>query len=226
MRIDVGDRLIGIGVTQIIEDLGRPPGLDTCRVFGVDKPAKMACRAFQVDTKTQTQAGFDFTFKPLSPQDYSDTLALVSNGAAQIPASSIPEGTIIVSFVTPAPRYTLENVDGSPAKNWGYVVEADRYWNVGIANEDDFWVASFPSDDIGMLAGVPSSARIGSIRFGLSLLSGPESAVGFSPMPCAGPSGTVTHHQFVLSGCASGTMGLNTAFPIGLRTEILFCPMI
>ncbi|HVZ38105.1 MAG TPA: hypothetical protein VHI13_02430 [Candidatus Kapabacteria bacterium] len=92
MRLDVGDRLIGIGVTHLVEDLGRPPGLDTFVAMNAANPVavKSALRAFEVATKTESSNGFDFTFKPLSSQDYSDTLAFVSQGKVIIPAESIP----------------------------------------------------------------------------------------------------------------------------------------
>ena len=87
--MQVGDRLIGIGITHMVERFTQPPGLESFNVFkytAADPGAvKMALRAFEVSTKTQNQnGGFDFTFKPLTSADYSDALEHVSNARKAI----------------------------------------------------------------------------------------------------------------------------------------------
>lgn len=225
-RIDVGDRLIGIGVTHTVESLSRPPGPDTFRAFNIESgnELKAALRAFEVAKKDRAQDGFDFTLAPLSPTDYSDLIERVSGGSVKIPPESIPVGTMVLSFLDPNPTYTLGTVAGSPGANWAEATKGARHWNVGIGSPTDFWVATFPSDDVGMLSLVPSSTKIGSIRFGLSLLPGSRGVTRLKPVPCVGPSGAMTTHHFCLSGVAVGTQGLDTPFPIGLRTEIIFHP--
>lgn len=227
MRLDVGDRLIGIGITHGIENCSLPPGPDAVVAFiggGPIKP-KTALRAFEVTSKIPTVDGFDFGFAPLSSQDYSETLATVTHGKVMIAPETIPLGAVILSFLDPdATSYTLQMIDGSPDENWIRATNGVRYWTVGMANSEDFWAASFPSDDMGMLSSIPRSVRVGSIRFGLSLLSGGDSALTFEAIPYTNPMGGTTHHHFVLSGAATGTLGINTPFPIGLRTEILCRP--
>ncbi|HVZ38106.1 MAG TPA: hypothetical protein VHI13_02435 [Candidatus Kapabacteria bacterium] len=130
-----------------------------------------------------------------------------------------------MSFVDSDPAYTLQTVEGSPGENWMRATKGLRHWNAGIANDSDFWAASFPSDDMSLLPGIPNSMKVGSIRFGLSLLSGGGAGIDFRLVPCINPSGSTTYQQFCLSGYATGTGGLDTPFPIGLRTEILFHPL-
>lgn len=223
-RIDVGDRLIGIGVTHYVESLERAPGLDSFRAISPQDEAKFALRGFEVVTKERTPEGFNFRFGPLAPSSYNATLRAVSEGAVDIPASSIPDGTIILSFLDPEPTYTLQTIDGSPGENWVRAAKGRRHWNVGFSNDSDFWAASFPSDDIGLLTQLPPATRVGTIQFGLSLLRGSETALRFNRIQAFGPSGAASSHDFVLHGSAAGTQGLRTPFPIGLRTEITFHP--
>jgi hypothetical protein len=226
-RMDVGDRLIGIGVTHLIEDLSRPPGPDTFHPTTVESgnSRKIATRSFRVRAKDQTEEGFDFRFDPLTPEEYSATLTEVSEGTVAIPPGSIPEGTIILSFLDDEPGYTLATIERSPGSNWAIATRGVRHWNVGFGAEDDFWAASFPSDEIGLLRTLPPSASIGSIRFGLSLLAQSNPTVKLEPVPCIHPSGETTMHDFCLNGHATGTDGLDTPFPIGLRTAITFKPV-
>jgi hypothetical protein len=225
-RMDIGDRLIGIGVTHLVESLSRPPGPASFRSMaaGSRGPLKYAARAFTVASKTVTPNGHDFAFAPLSPQDYCDTLATVSQGRVRMAPGDIPEGTIIMSFVDAKPTYTLQTLARSPGENWRRVFAAKRHWNVGIANDDDFWDASFPSDEVGILTQLSPSERIGSIRFGLSLLPKSTGFQRLERIPWGTVSGRGTKHHFCLSGYATGTSGLDTPFPIGLRTEITFFP--
>ena len=131
---------------------------------------------------------------------------------------------MIVSFLASDPNYTLQRVSGSPGANWLSATQGERHWNVGFAKPEDFWVANLPSDDIRLLSETPAWVRVGTIRFGLSLLPGSRGAPDLRPVPCLGPSGETTSHQFCLSGFVVGTQGFDTPFPIGLRTEILFHP--
>jgi hypothetical protein len=225
-RMDVGDRLIGIGVTHVIENLSQPPGPDSFEAmnFSTGKELKKAVRAFEVAKKSNGPDGFDFEFKPLSPQDYCDTLELVSTGAVRIRPESIPPGTIILSFLDSTQTYTLRTVPGSPSENWVRAVKGTRHWNVGIATSEDFWSASFPSDDIGLLTQLPPSAKAGRITFGLSLMPKSKGKANLIPVSIAELSGRSTHHHFYLEGHACGVKGLDTPFMIGLRTEIIFHP--
>jgi hypothetical protein len=226
-RIDVGDRFIGVGVSHLVESLSRPPGPDTFRALNLGPGSggsKIAARAFEVARKDQTQDGFDLTLSPLSPTDYSELLERVSGGLVKVPAESIPDGTMILSFIDPNPTYTLRTMAGSPGMNWAEATKGERHWNVGISNPTDFWIASLPSDDVGMLSEIPSFAKVGSMRFGLSLLPGSRTNAGLNTVPCIGPSGETTLHHFCLSGTVVGTQGFSTPFPIGLRTEIIFHP--
>lgn len=225
-RIDVGDRLIGIGVTHLVESLSRTPGPDAFRAMSIESSSdrKMALRAFEVATKEQVQDGFNLTLAPLSPRDYSELVERVSGGLVKIPVESIPEGTMVLSFLGAFPNYTLRTVPGSPDTNWAEITKGTRHWNVGIGSTTDFWTASFPSDDLSMLSLIPSSTKVGTISFGLSLLPGSKGITNLKRVPCVGRSGTTTTHHFYLSGTAVGTQGLDTPFPIGLRTEIVFHP--
>lgn len=221
-RIDVGDRLIGIGIAHYVESLSRPPGPGTFRSFSDNM--KMAARAFMVKDKRQVLEGFHFDLAPLSPDEYSALITRVSNGAVRIAPATIPEGTMVISFLDAAPTYSLQTFSNSPAANWERATKGERHWNVGVAGPDDFWEAQFPSDDIAALTQMPSSMKVGTIRFGLSLLSGSHTGSRFQPVPCMRQSGKTSMHQFCLSGHVVGTQGLNTPFPIGLRTEIVFHP--
>jgi hypothetical protein len=226
-RIDVGDRFIGIGATHLIESLSRPPGPGAVRATtGAAAAApKLALRAFAASAKDPVDDGYRFSFEPLPPDAYAETLAEVSGGAAVIPAETIPEGAIVLSFIDHAGRYTLETIDGSPGANWAAVTSAERHWNVGVATSSDFWTATFPSDDIEALTSLPPSTMVGSIRFGLSLLPDSRTTVRLEPVECESPSGGTSTHDFCLSGTAAGTAEINSPFPIGLRTEIRFRPV-
>ncbi|MCC6522373.1 MAG: hypothetical protein IT373_06915 [Polyangiaceae bacterium] len=225
-RIDVGDRLIGIGVTHIVETLSRPPGPESFRAMHKESGSvtKFALRAFQVAQKVPGANGFDFGLAPLTPDEFSDLTERVSGGAVRIAPNTIPAGTMILSFLDAAPTYTLKSVAGSPGVNWSAATKGERHWNVGIESPSDFWAASLPSDDIGALALMPSWMTIGTITFGLSLLPQSKGMTNFRPVPCVGPTGTTTTHHFCLSGAATGTQGFDTPFPIGLRTQIIFQP--
>lgn len=223
-RIDVGDRLIGIGMTHIVESLSRVPGPESFRVTTEDA-AKAAMRAFVVTGKNEDPEGFVFALSPLSPQDYSALVDHVAGSSVKISHETIPVGTMIISFLNMKTTYSLKTMDGSPAKNFAEACRGVRHWNVGIGGTDDFWVAHFPSDDIGMLANLSSGVRVGSIRFGLSILAGSKGVPNLKPVEFVGPSGKTTRHHFSLSGTGAGTQGLDTPFPIGLRTEIMFHPL-
>lgn len=225
-RMDVGDRLIGIGAAHLIEDLSAPPGPDSFRATTgeADFLVKCAARGFTVTAKNETSSGFDFTFAPFSPKTYADTLETVSGGAVRIAPASIPTGTIILSFIDRTPGYTLRTIEGSPGANWAAVTRGERHWNVGFGKPDDFWQASFPSDDIGALKLIARANTIGAIRFGLSLLDGSTTYTSFETVPCTGPGGEETRHHFCLDGAAAGTLGMDTPFPIGVRTAITFLP--
>jgi hypothetical protein len=227
-RLDVGDWLVGIGVTQRVEcvdclarpdrvrHLGRGPGR-----MGI---AKSAARAFEVRTRERILEEYRYTFQPLSPEDFSAAVAQASGGAVTIPPASIPRGTMVVSFQDRTPGFTLASHQGSPGINWREATDGARHWNVGVARETDFWMASFPSDDIGMVALLPEGSRIGMIRFGLSLLEGGDGEyLPMKPVSCEGPNGPV-NVDVCLSGTAVGTRGGGTAFPIGLSTEVRLQP--
>jgi hypothetical protein len=223
--MDVGDRLIGIGLTHLIESLSRPPGLDSFRAIFDADVSKVALRAFEVARKEPGPDGIEFSFAPLSPSEYSETLEAVSEGAVRIPAESIPLGTIILSFVDSEPTYTLRAIERSSRENWARATKGQRHWNVGIGDDADFWSATFPSDDIGILPHLPRSAAVGTIRFGLSLLPSSETRLDFERVPWPELSGRTTAHHFCLVGSAAGTNGFATPFPIGLRTEIVCKPV-
>jgi hypothetical protein len=226
-QMDVGDRLIGIGVTHIVESLSRPPGLDSFHALGIDANVvpKIALRGFEVIAKQETPSGFDFRFAPLPPEEYSSLVEQVSEGAVRIPAQTIPKGTIILSFLDSNAAYTLRNLANSPSENWIRATTGERHWNVGIGQDMDFWVASFPSDQVGLLNQFPSYMKVGTINFGLSLLSGSNGAVNLEPIECPNPGGGTSKHDFCLNGYAMGTQHVDTPFPIGLRTEIMFHPI-
>jgi len=224
-KIEIGDRLIGIGVTHFIENMEQTPGPNS---FTLGPGPKMAARAFETVSKEEIDGGYSFLFSPLLPTDYSALLEEVSRGTARIPAESIPNGTMIISFIGKGGKgeqYTLRTIDGSPGANWTAVVSGSRQWNVGIGKETDFWAANFPSDDVEYLSDIATWSVVGRIRFGLSLLAGSDSTTKFAPVPCIHPSGRETYHDFCLAGNVVGTRGLVTPFPIGLRTEIICKPV-
>lgn len=225
-RMEIGDRLIGIGVAHVVESVSRTPGIDSFNAVNPDNgyQAKVAARAFGVVSKDEVEGGFEFGFEPLEPDEFSELIAEVSEGAASIPAETIPKGAMVLSFLHDEASYTLAAVDGSPGANWARATAGTRHWNVGVAGSDDFWWASFPSDDIGLLTALRPYEDVGSIRFGLSLLPGSEGFADFDRVTCTHPSGATTSHHFCLSGTAAGTAGLETPFPIGLRTQIVFRP--
>lgn len=223
-RIDVGDRLVGIGATLEVEcDSCSPP--EVARSLPGLVPIKSALRAFEVISKIPNpDGGYSFTFGPLTPDEFSNTVSNVSNGAVSIPSSSIPVGSMIISYDGPLPDFTLMTIPGSPGSNYASAVTDERLWNVGIGSQDDFWAASFPTDNIGLAAYLPSTAILGNISFGLSLLPGSE-PLHLQKGSCSGPMGT-TSVDFCLSGVATGTSDLDTPFPIGLSTEIKMAPAV
>lgn len=224
--MDVGDQLIGIGVAHLVESVSRPPGIDSFNTVNPDNgyQAKVAARSIEVASKEEVAGGFEFGFRALDPEEFSGLLTEVSEGAISVSADTIPKGTMVLSFLHDEPSYTLANVDGSPGTNWARATAGNRHWNVGVASEDDFWWASFPSDDIDLLTSLPPYENVGSVRFGLSLLPGSEGFTDMDRVEFSHPSGATTSHHFCLSGTAAGTGGLETPFPIGLRTEIVFHP--
>lgn len=226
-RLDVGDRFIGIGATHFIQALDRPPGPDSLHSTTIDSgfSVKAALRSIEVANKRQTANGFEFDFAPLRPRVYSETLEAISGGAVRIDPDTIPEGAVVLSFVDPDPTYTLRTLAGSPSANWIAATKGLRHWNVGIATPDDFWWAEFPADDVGVLSSLPPTISVGSIRFGMSLLSGSLTTVELERVSCDHPSGRETQHHFCLEGVATGTAGIDTPFPIGVRTEITFLPI-
>lgn len=226
-RLDVGDRLMGIGATHMVENLDVAPGPDSFHSTSMesDFQVKSALRAIEVTAKEETKEGYDFTFQALTPKAYSETLEELSEGAVRILPDEIPNGTIVLSFVDSSPEYTLGAVAGSPGANFVAATKGERHWNVGLGKEDDFWVASFPSDDVGLLAQMPRTMMVGTIRFGLSLLPNSTTTIGLEPVSCAGPSGKESEHDFCLEGMASGTQAIATPFPIGVQTQIRFRPI-
>ena len=224
-KMEVGDCLIGIGATHLVENLDQPPGPDAFRATSLNTPGdkKMAMRAFRIADKTEGANGFDIRLSPLSPKEYSLLVAQVSGGLVHVPPSTIPAGTMIISFVDPQSQYTLKSIGASVAPLWAAATTGSRYWTVGVGKAEDFWEASFPSDDINFLRMMESSERVGSIRFGLTLLDSGVSKLSFDSVTHS-TSGKSTHHEFVLSGAAAGTKGLDSPFPIGLRTEIVCRP--
>ncbi len=227
-KMEIGDILIGVGLTHYVENMSQAPGIETFRPLMASHSdhVKMALRAFMIKEIHRTDEGFVFNFNPLTPSLYSKTLEKVSGGKIKISPNNIPEGTIILSFIDPEPEYQLSSIKGSPGENWYVVTKGTRHWAVGIGKEDDFWSARFPFDDVDFLTKIPPSKTVGTIKFGLSLLnsSGLESSK-FHPVTATRFSGRTSRHQFHLTGAAAGTMGLDTPFPIGLRTEILFNPI-
>lgn len=223
-QIDVGDHFIGIGLAHGLENLGETLGLKSFRL-PLDI-TKTVARGPEVIKKEKTSSGFNFHFGPLSPQEFSESLEKVSEGRVMVPANSIPKGTIVLSYLDDKPAYTLESIEGSPGENWERATKGDRHWNVGVAKESDFWFASFPWDDIRMLAQIPSSTNVGSISFGLSLLPGGNTKIKeFKPVEAIHPTGKTTTHQFYLSGASTGTKNWNSPFTVGLRTGILCHPV-
>jgi hypothetical protein len=222
-HMEVGDYFIGVGVTHLIETLSRNPGPDSFRI--ASGPIKQAFRAFEIKKKTKKEGAFDFEVGALAAADYCDLLERVSEGAVRISPTSIPAGTMILSFLKNESTYTLDATDGSPAANWVGTAKGERHWNVGIGSPDDFWVASLPADDFNALSEIPPWTKVGSIRFGLSLLPGSAGAMKLEPSSCIGPTGRTTSHDFCFSGAVIGKQGLSTPFPILMRTEIRFRPV-
>lgn len=143
-----------------------------------------------------------------------------------IPPQTIPQGTMILSFVSNRPTdYTLQNVTGSPGLNWQAAVSDVRQWNVGVSKDTDFWTATLPSDDIAPLATMEPWTTIGAIRFGLSMLPGSPGAISLGPVSCSHPSGRETSHDFCFYGHVTGSRGLNTVFPLCMRTEVICRPI-
>ncbi len=225
-RLDVGDRLVGIGVTQEVECLSCPPSSASSRAFrAAGSHQKAALRAFKVKDKETLPDCFKFSFEPLAPEEFSATVQEASGGAVTVSPESIPAGTMVVSFDDSSPNFTLLTGSGSPGMNWVEATDGARHWNIGVGSPTDFWASSFPSDDLGLLPLLSSTTSAGSIRFGLSLLSsGPGMGIPVEKVRCEGPAGPVAV-DFCLSGSPVGTLGVSTPFPIGLRTEVRFHPM-
>lgn len=223
-RIEVGDRLIGIGITHMVESLGRPPGPDSFHATNrIERPCKMAKRAFEADSKVQTADGYHFKFKPLEPNEFAALVTKVSNGAVKLDGHRIPKGTMVASFLDEDPDFSLER--RSPGANWAAVAKGEPHWYVGVGKSDDFWEAFFPTDDIGILTAMPPWVKAGTINFGLSLLPGSPVETRLERVSAGGITRRSTSHDFCLSGAVVGTAGLRTEFPIGLRTEIIFKPV-
>ena len=209
----------------MVESLDRPPGLEAFRAADADGKKPMALRAMRVKTKRWTATGVAFSFEPLSPTEYSELISKLTDGRAKIPAETIPKGTFILSFLDDRP-YTLKRLGDTAAENIARVATAERQWNVGVARETDFWMAEFPSDDFSILSKLTRDTAVGEIRFGLSLLPGSRTELRFErKAECIGPTGRVTLHDFCLSGSAAGVKGFETAFPIGLQTQIVTFPV-
>ena len=224
--IEPGDILVGIGVNHLVESLDRPPSLDSFRAADARISHPTALRAMRVDTKRWTPTGVALTFEPLPPPEYSQLISELTGGRVSIPAESIPKGTFIMSFLTDKEPYTLKRLKDSPAENIARIAAAKRQWNVGAGNENDFWMAEFPTDDISILSSLTRDTPVGTIRFGLSLLPGSRTTLRFErKVECVGPTGRVTLHDFCLNGSAAGVKGLDTAFPIGLQTQITIFPV-
>lgn len=225
-RMDVGDRLIGIGMTHLVESMSRPSGPDATHLPAVaaGNSVKIAARAIELTGKEQSANGFDFWFEPLPPIEFSDLIRGVSGSRVHLDPESIPAGTFVLSYVDEKPDYTLGTVGESVVSNWERATKGERHWNVGVGKEDDFWMARFPSDDIGLLAYLPPWETVGEIRFGLSILEGSRGWSEFETVMARTPGGRETRHHFYLQGAAAGVQGLDSPFPIGLRTQILFHP--
>ncbi|MCW5693566.1 MAG: hypothetical protein KIT48_14495 [Pseudolabrys sp.] len=225
-RIDIGDRLIGVGITHTIESMSRTPGPDSFHATNrINRPTKAAARAFQAVSKTRTSDGYQFGFAPLEPGEFAELAARVSNGAAKLDGRRIPKGTMIASFLDADTSYSLERRGDAPADGWAALTKGEPHWYVGVGKPEDFWEAFFPSDDIGVLTAMPPWVRAGTINFGLSLLPGSAVETRLERVPAAGITRRATSHDFCLSGAVVGTGGLRTDFPIGLRTEIIFKPV-
>ena len=232
-RIDVGDRLVGIGASHTLEclDCSSEQEETIYRLGSKTNNLKLAVRAFEVVDKVACDNGFNFTFGPLSPEEYSTTIEIASKGAVKIPVTSIPKGTMILSFDDSTPNFILQDIPGSPDRNWVEATNGDRHWNVGIAKSTDFWMSNFVSDDIGLLPFLPDTVATGTIRFGLSFLSGDVGPVCLKPVPCGKPANCdgsinpITNNNFCLVGNVVGTSGINTPFPVGLQTEITLNPV-
>lgn len=226
-RMEVGDRLIGIGITETVECLdGNDSG--TIRTPGAELlgDKKLALRAFEITAKRKLWFGHEISLSPLAPREYSRLVEEVSNGAVKIPAESIPEGTLILSFIDPETTYTLEPLEEGIGQNWINATKGERHWNVGIGKPDDFWMARFPSDNIGLLKFLPAWMKLGGIWFGLSLLPGSNRALQLEPVPHHAPIKQDSRHHFCLKGRVVGSFGQKGQFPIGLRTKITFQPTV
>lgn len=221
--VEEGDVFIGLGLAHMLENISEPGGLDTFRL--VLSPAKSVARALRVVDKVRAQTGVSLDLAPLEPTEFSEILATVSDGRAVVDPETIPDGTIILSYVVTDPDYTMRKIKGSPGENWYRGVRGDRHWNVGFGAKQDFWTASLPSDDLSRLTEFPSRVDVGEIRFGLSLLEGSQTAVGeFRPVEFRNARGEPTEHQFCLSGKVTGTRDWDSAFNISLRTFIVCHP--
>lgn len=225
-RMEVGDRLFGVGATHLVENMSEPPGPRSFHAINDEAPyvAKIALRGLHVTGAVQTEAGIEFSFEPLSPTEFSRLAAEVSSGGIEIAPETIPKGTYVISILQSELVYSLADSEDRAAV-WTAAASGERHWNVGVGKDDDFWWARFPTDDVGLLTEIPPYERVGEVRFGLSMLEGSRHIVDLEPVEITNPYGTTSSHDFCLSGTAAGVAGLATAFPIGLRTEILFHPI-
>ena len=220
VRLDVGDRLAGIGWTTKINCVScRSSGKNVHQIDFSTDHGKAALRAFQViDKKLNEDGTYSFKFGPLTPEQYSETIKEASNGAINIPPESIPPGTVILSYIDKTPKFTLKKINGSPKINWIEATNGVRHWNVGIKTDIDFWESRFKTDNVGILEVMPKEYELGQINFGLSVLDGSRGKVKLNKVK----SIHNTEHDFVLEGKAIGTYNSDEAFPIGLQTTITF----
>lgn len=225
-RMEVGDRLIGIGIAERVEALD---GADSrsFHLIGADQAgdSKMALRAFAIAEKKKTWRGYVISLSPLEPKEYSALVDQVSGGAVKIAPETIPRGTMILSFIDPQTTYTLAPLKEGNHQNWINASKGERHWNVGIGSPDDFWIARFPLDDIRLLKYLPQWLRLGGIWFGLSLLPGSKRSVDLAKVPHHAPITKKTKHDFCLKGRVAGSLGKSGQFPISLRTSITFQPI-
>lgn len=225
-RMEVGDRLIGIGIAEKVEALDGGKSR-TFHLIGADQvgDSKMALRAFAIAQKRRTWRGYEISLSPLEPREYSELIEKVSGGTVRIAPETIPHGTMILSFIDPQTTYSLAPLKEGDHQNWINATRGERHWNVGIGSPDDFWMARFPLDDIRLLKYLPQWLRLGRIWFGLSLLPGSTRAIDLIKVPHHAPIAKKSKHDFCLEGRVVGSFGQKGQFPIGLRTSITFHPI-
>ncbi len=225
-RMEVGDRLIGIGITERIENLNSAdPSIFNEVGRGYFGDSKLALRAFRIAEKRKRGFGCQITLAALEPTEYSMLVEKVSYGSVNIPAETIPSGTIILSFIDPDTNYTLKPLKEGPSQNWLNATKGVRHWNVGIGKPDDFWMARFPSDNVKLLKFIPKWIALGGIWFGLSILSGSNRSIKLKKVAHSAPISQESYHDFCLNGKVVGSLGQKGQFPIGLKTKITFHPL-